>query len=102
MDPKGTHALAAQTGGRAHLVNITADDATRGQVQQVYAASEPELQGELSYEFGALFTSGGAALLFGCARGCVLAWDRAKAEVAYGLQHAEGELRAVVSDVRRC
>ncbi len=101
VDPKGTHVLAAQTGGRAHLVNISQDD-LKGKVQQVYASSDPELQGDLSYDFGALFINGGASLLFGCVRGCILAWDRAGGEVVYGLQHGEGTLRANISDVPRC
>ena len=60
INPKETHALAAQLGGRAHLVNISQED-QKGKVEQVYSSSDPELQGA-NWDFGARFANGGSTL----------------------------------------
>ena len=89
VDSKETRALAAQAGGRAHLVNISSED-SKGKVEQVYASSDPEVQGA-DYGFGAWFANGGSTILFGCLDGSVLVWDRFSAAVVHALQYGEGK-----------
>ena len=88
INPKETHALAAQLGGRAHLVNISQED-QKGKVEQVYSSSDPELQGA-NWDFGARFANGGSTLVFGCISGSVLVWDRNTGTIVHALQQGEG------------
>jgi hypothetical protein len=92
VDPKGSHTLAVQLGGKSHLVNIAQDD-HKGKVEQVYAMNESDAHAEaVSYDFGAYFTGRGQRILFGVVRGCIMVWDRKSAEIVYGLNHGEGRL----------
>ncbi|EKM56030.1 uncharacterized protein PHACADRAFT_257049 [Phanerochaete carnosa HHB-10118-sp] len=95
VDPRGTHALAAQAGS-CILVNITHEG--QGQVEQAYSPEESEVQAGAAYDFGALFAARGASLLFGSTQGCVLVWDRASGAIIHGLCHGEDHsIQAVAS-----
>ena len=83
--------LAAQTGGKSHLVNISQDD-QKGKTEQVYSLKDPDQEPGASYDFGALFVSRGQRILFGDVRGCIMVWDRTKGEIVHGLNHGEGWL----------
>ncbi|KAI0345067.1 hypothetical protein BDW22DRAFT_1370783 [Trametopsis cervina] len=96
VDPRGSHALAAQTGGRSHLVNISQDD-QKGKVEQVYTLKESDPQTDVSYDFGAMFAARGQRLLFGAAQGCIMVWDRKSGEVIHGLVHGEDHTVQAVS-----
>ncbi|THG98048.1 hypothetical protein EW026_g4079 [Hermanssonia centrifuga] len=88
MDPKGTHVLAAQAGGRAHLVNVSGED-DKGKVEKIYATQDPDYENDLSYDFGALFANRGVYLLFGNVRGCIMVWDRSSGDIVHGLHHGD-------------
>lgn len=95
VDPRGTHALAAQTGS-CILVNITQEG--RGNVEQAYSPKDLDIQTDAAYDFGALFAARGASLLFGSVQGCVMVWDRASGAVVHGLSHGEDtSIQAVAS-----
>lgn len=87
-DPKSSHALASQIGGRCHLISISQDD--KGKVEQVYATQDPELENIALYEFGGLFTNKARYLLFGVVKGCLMVWDRQSGDIVHGLNHGEG------------
>ena len=78
------------TGGRAQLVAIKQDE-QRGVVEQTFAPQKLELGENVSYDFGVAFANRHQNVLFGDIRGCVMVWDRNKAEVVSGFSHAEGE-----------
>lgn len=90
VDITGNIALVAQFGGRAHLVGVGPDG--DGKIQQVYAIKDEELVSKLTHEFGARFANQGKTVLFGSMGGCVLAWDKEKANVLCVLDHCEGEI----------
>ncbi|KIP10286.1 hypothetical protein PHLGIDRAFT_249281 [Phlebiopsis gigantea 11061_1 CR5-6] len=87
IDPKGTHALAAQSAG-CILVNVGDGDG-KGSVVQAYSVDDAEVQNAAAYEFGALFAARGACLLFGTAQGCIMVWDRGTRGVVHGLYLGE-------------
>ncbi|KAF7971452.1 hypothetical protein HWV62_21022 [Athelia sp. TMB] len=89
VDPTGNIALAAQAGGRAHLVSV--GPSGDGKIQQVYAIKDEELVQKLTHEFGAVFANQGQTVLFGSMNGCVLVWDKEKANVLCVLDHCEGK-----------
>jgi hypothetical protein len=89
VDASEQQALVAQVGGRSHLVGIRQDDC-RGKIEQVYANKDTESQTSSNYEFGAIFTSRGRAVLFGTVEGCVLVWDKSHGDIVYGLDHGKG------------
>lgn len=95
IDPKGTHALAAQTAG-CILVNIGGGDG-KGNVEQAYTLKDPELQSAATFGFAALFATRGLSLLFGTVQGCVMVWDRASGDVVHGLYIGEGAVRNKVN-----
>ncbi|KAI0093788.1 hypothetical protein BDY19DRAFT_918959 [Irpex rosettiformis] len=88
VDPRGNHALATQTGGKSHLVNISQDD-QKGKIEQVYFLKDPEQEPGTVFDFGALFASRGQRVLFGAARGCIMVWDRTSGNIVHGLNHGE-------------
>ncbi len=94
MDPKGTHVLAAQAGGRAHLVNVSGED-DKGKVEKIYATQDPDYENDLSYDFGALFANRGVYLLFGNVRGCIMVWDRSSGDIVHGLHHGDGKFYCI-------
>ncbi|KAH6919101.1 WD40-repeat-containing domain protein [Coprinopsis sp. MPI-PUGE-AT-0042] len=88
--PKGEHILAGQQGGSAVLVHLRKSENT-GVSELVY--SHKELQAEPSEaNFGAAFATEAQAVLSGTVEGCVLVWDRMKANIVYGLEHDHGQL----------
>lgn len=89
VNPFGSQALVAQTGGRAHLVSVNQID-RKGTIEQVYAIKEENILSEMTHEFGALFANGGRAVLYGSINGCVLVWDKSKGNIVCGLDHCEG------------
>lgn len=95
VDPTGNIALVAQVGGRAHLVSVGPNG--DGKIQQVYCIKDEELVPKLTHEFGALFANQGQTVLFGSMSGCVLAWDKEKANVLCVLDHCEGKESAPIS-----
>ncbi|KAA1477128.1 WD40 repeat-like protein [Dentipellis sp. KUC8613] len=94
VNSTGSHALVAQTGGRTHIVGIRQDD-NKGKIEQVYTLPDSEAK-NANYDFGALFTSKGSVVLFGSVDGCVLLWDKDKAEVSCGLDLGEGAVAQAV------
>lgn len=97
IDPKGTHALAAQTAG-CILVNIGDGDG-KGNVEQAYTINDSDLQSSALYGFGALFATRGMSLLFGTTQGCIMVWDRASGDVVHGLYLGEGAVRNKINAV---
>lgn len=89
VNPFGSQALVAQTGGRAHLVSVNQID-RKGTIEQVYAIKEENILSEMTHEFGALFANGGRAVLYGSMNGCVLVWDKSEGNIVCGLDHCEG------------
>ncbi|KAI0763660.1 hypothetical protein BC629DRAFT_1596860 [Irpex lacteus] len=96
VDPRGNHALAAQTGGKSHLVNISQDD-QKGKIEQVYFLKDPDSEPGAAYDFGAFFASRGQRILFGTTRGCIMIWDRSNGNVVHGLNHGEDHTIQAVS-----
>ena len=90
VNPSGSLALVAQTGGRAHLVGIKQND-SKGKIEQVYAIKDEDIAPKMHHEFGAVFANQGQTVLFGSTNGCVLVWDKSKGNVVCGLDHCEGE-----------
>jgi len=91
VDNRGLNALVAVSGGRTHLINIRDGD-QRGNVEQVFHISDPELQSSATFDYDAMFTMKDTYVLFGTVKGSVMAWDRYKADVAYGLSHGEDDV----------
>lgn len=87
VNPSGTHVLLAHTGGWAELVGIRQSD-NKGHVEQVYSSKENEAK--IGCSFGATFAKWGQFVLFGSSEGCLLIWDKSKADIAYGLDHGDG------------
>lgn len=73
-----------------HLVGIRQDD-NKGKIEQVYALKDSEHMQNVSYESGVVFVSKSQLLVYGCADGCSLVWDKDNAEPVYGLDHGESE-----------
>jgi hypothetical protein len=70
-------------------VSIRQDD-YKGKIEQAYAIKDSDTP-QTNYDFGAVFSSGGQAVLFGNMDGCVLVWDKDKGDVVVGLDHGKGE-----------
>ncbi|KAI5899208.1 WD40 repeat-like protein [Schizophyllum commune H4-8] len=77
-------ALVSLANGHAVLYDLRPGAAG---VERVYA---PEGR-PAAPSFGALFAAGGKAVVHGTARGCVLVWDTAKAQVVYGMNNSEDD-----------
>lgn len=91
VNTAGTHALVSQLGGRVHLVGIRQND-NKGNIEQVYAMKDADQMQNVSYESGVTFVSKCQLLVYGCADGSSLVWNKDNAELIYGLDHGESEI----------
>lgn len=96
MNTAGTHALVAQLGGRVHLVGLRQDD-NKGTIEQVYALKDSDQIQNVSYESGVTFVSKCQLLVYGCADGSSLVWNKDNAELVYELDHGESEIPSQMS-----
>ncbi|KAI0032342.1 hypothetical protein K488DRAFT_70709 [Vararia minispora EC-137] len=81
----GRHALISQSDGCAALVSVV--ESNRGKVERLYAVKDPALSAIFAYP--AHFAARDDRVLWGCAGGFVLVWDRVSGEIVRGLDHGD-------------
>ena len=61
----------------------------KGTLEKKYC---PKTDDETEETLGAIFATGGQAVVSGISNGCVLVWDRKKGNMVYGLKHGNGNV----------
>lgn len=88
LHPNGTQLLIGQKGGTAYLISHQLNE-NKGTLEKKYIA---KTDGEGEGTFGAIFATGGQAVVSGVSNGSVLVWDRKKGNMVYGLKHGPGKV----------
>jgi hypothetical protein len=88
LHPNGTQLLIGQKGGTAYLISHQSNE-NKGTLEKKYC---PKTDEESEGTLGAIFATGGQAVVSGISNGCVLVWDRKKGNMVYGLKHGIGNV----------